>query len=559
MMRIPDAAFAAPSHSNAHMYHVGKEKIVIDGKNTYFSFGNGTHEVKWVFEQLTAQGTQILHLSHYSQARIVNSQQNSVVLTANNSNIKVAEIFSFYQGMIDASVAIENNGVQNVTLIAGFTIMTPHSDKIIANGYNTRTVSNFSNGHSPVLFSPNYWSIDEGNFQVSWRNEMSLLKSGIVSTNGVNNMMNIGFNPVTIKENETYSIDPSISPMIIPIPPGGGGGGGGGSTGSAPSGLSISASPVNTSSGSTITIYPSLQSTGSGGVTVYYQAKNPSGSWESIGSTGYGNNFHWKAKYNYHALRGKASNSYGSTSYSNTVNIWVYNIPQTYTTSKIYDSNGNVISTAVNAVTDTAPGNDTTVYGANEGIVNLYFGTEVDWSSNYNIEGISSMHTNIKSTGEYGFSGSTPSNWFTVYQTRPEGQYSYNYQMQVLYNYLFQLFNAEFKGLVPYFGPYNGNDGWTTSDTPNFSYTFQGTANALVGPPYVVYDPIYNSTGGIDHNLGINTYDSTIHGNSNTNWDVFISYSTSTMLVTNYNGGTTGQSFYTVGGTVICKLYVHSG
>ena len=538
LMLIPGVSVASPIQNNNHQYQVGNEMVIINGENTYISFGNGTQEVKWIVELVTSQGIKPVHFTHHSVRRITDSSQNSVVLILNNSQIRVAEVYSFYQGMIDVSAAIQNLVSNNLTVLVGFSLITPHTDDVIANGYSFKTVDNFKNGHTPVMLPSNDWSIDEGNFQITWGNEMSIFNSGMLSTNGANNMFMLAFNPITIQKNYTYTIDPHIRPYRIACPPSDtdndclnepdhdaddGSGGGGGSTGSGPSGLTITVTPINTTPGQLMTIHPSLQSTGSGGVTVYYQAETPVGSWIGIGSNSYGNNFAWTAQYNYHAIRAYAKNSYGTTPDSNTVNTYVYNYPNANGgEQEVLNSTGSVVGAYVLSV-----GVGTSYTYTNAWDPSSAHRIEFATAAVYpNSDGVWSISQEIKYYGsDLSGEGSNPFQYGTIDNSI---QNNGTVIMSVLATYVIGIANSFAFGLIP--NPLTFVSQQSNYYAQNLQfYYYNLTGETIVYQntyyKYTVYDPIWQSSfGPTAYMFGIKTYNDYISSASPNTWQAFFYY-----------------------------------
>ncbi|QRF75151.1 hypothetical protein Thermo_00644 [Thermoplasmatales archaeon] len=219
LMLMPGISVASPLHSNVHQYQVGNEKVIFEGDQSFIAFGNSSEKVSWIVEKFTPGGLITEHLTHFRVRRIVNAYQNSAVLIENNSQIRIAEIYSFHNGMISASAALKNLGTSNSSYVVVFSIMTRHSGDVIVNGLHPLTRDGFNVG-SPSMFVPvGDSSISEGNFHISWQNEASIFSQGLLTTDGGNNLLLLSFGPLNLARNETFSIDPHIRPMRIACPP----------------------------------------------------------------------------------------------------------------------------------------------------------------------------------------------------------------------------------------------------------------------------------------------------------------------------------------------------
>jgi hypothetical protein len=231
LMLFPGMSMASPIQSNVHQYQVGREKVIFKGNQAFIAFGNSLGKVSWTIEKMTQSGLKAERLAHFRIKRIVNAYQNSAVLIENNSQVRIAEIYSFNQGSIDASIAVKNLNLHNATYVATFVVVTNHREHVSTFGFSGRSISlpiSQKTVFAPI--SSRSWIYRDQNIQISWKNEMALFHSGILMSDTKNNIVSLPFGPFTISNNETTSIDPVIRPDRII----GGGGGGGGSSGSPP-------------------------------------------------------------------------------------------------------------------------------------------------------------------------------------------------------------------------------------------------------------------------------------------------------------------------------------
>lgn len=245
---------------------MGNEKIFFKGNQSFIAFGNSADKVAWSIEQITPNGFKTEHLTDSRITRITNAVQNSAALIESNSQIRIAEIYSFYPGYIDASIAIKNLNTHNATYIATFVVTTNHRDQVSTFGFSGGSI-NLPTSQKTVFvpISSQSWIYGDHNIQISWKSEMSLFHAGILMSDTRNNVISLPFGPFTLSSNETTSIDPVIRPDRLPG--GGGGSGGGGSSGSPPTAsislLGVSSNTNTFGAGTELTISADVSSMGS--------------------------------------------------------------------------------------------------------------------------------------------------------------------------------------------------------------------------------------------------------------------------------------------------------
>lgn len=134
------------------------------------------------------------------------------------------------------------------------------------------------------LIPSNDWSVMLGSLKVSWRNEMSTFHIGGIATNATSSKVSLPFGPITLTRNETYTVDPMMSPQM-PAPCLGCGGGGSG-TPPQLSSFQVSTTYSNTISGATsIHMTANVNTLGSGGDTLKMYVVNAlNGQWIQIRS-----------------------------------------------------------------------------------------------------------------------------------------------------------------------------------------------------------------------------------------------------------------------------------
>ncbi|MHB8396072.1 MAG: hypothetical protein ACYDAZ_01925 [Thermoplasmataceae archaeon] len=235
-MVFPSVQYARSDTSSSTVYRYGNEVVKFSGSQSYIGFGNSLYPVSWniyeinpgaIFAPLTNGSASLLMKEKFNNTitkRVQNGLQDSAVMVRWNNNVKIAEIFSFINGGIDASIAVQNLLTRNATYVTTFLLKTNHNDRAYENGYSGGTV--IFPASSKAIFAPivsGAWSIDDQHITISWESEMSLFHGGMMESTNLSNMESLPFGPFTLSPNETYSIDPRISPDLIV---GGGGGGG---------------------------------------------------------------------------------------------------------------------------------------------------------------------------------------------------------------------------------------------------------------------------------------------------------------------------------------------
>ncbi len=273
--------FATSPQTNA--YVSGNTTITTVGSWTQVGFGSSVQRVNW--EIMNVSSGSLVHVNRSGIRRIDNYCQNAVIETFSGKNIKVAQVYTFSSMGVDASIAIQNTGDANATLAAIFVLKSgPHNLLHVGAGNPGTFIFDQQNG----LYTLNQsaFEITEGNINVNWHAESSIFHTGVVSHSGTANILSIPFGPIALVRGQTYTIDPSIRPMMIICACGGGGG-------SAPSNAVIGSFSVSSSYPSTfengkqtITFSYSVDSLGSySGATIGFFAADPSYYYYNFGST----------------------------------------------------------------------------------------------------------------------------------------------------------------------------------------------------------------------------------------------------------------------------------
>ncbi len=310
MVAIPVGLLMNSGHSstNSVMYTWGGESVQFNGNSVIIGFGNHLYPVSWTVSQIsqsssgsfspfitTTPSINKVNMTHYSYRRIFNSYQNSAVLTEWGKGMRIAEIYTFMNNGIDASIAMENTGNVSRTF-AGTFVLQAHSHKY-ANlfGYDPKgikqTLDQNTNGYT---INSNQWEFCQGNISVNWQQDISIFHLGTLVSNKHGSAVSLPFGPIQLSPNETYSIDPVIRPMLII-----GGGGGGGQTAAQvkftesglPSGTSWSVTFNGVSSSSTTSTITFNEVTGKSYSysigTVYGYFSSPSSGSITVGTGGY--------------------------------------------------------------------------------------------------------------------------------------------------------------------------------------------------------------------------------------------------------------------------------
>ncbi|MHB1662754.1 MAG: hypothetical protein ACYCSG_02830 [Thermoplasmataceae archaeon] len=245
---MPNSVAFAQNANGHQTFRVGNEIISIQGNTVKIGFGSNLTTVSWDIYMIQGEKAVKLHLHWEGVHRIISAYQDSVVLRQGNSLLKVGEMFSFYKNQINSNLILTNLADKNETFIALFSLTSPdHSREFLGQGLHQgfNLTANQTNPSVSSLIPKNYYVMEENGLSVSWRQELGIFHAGITQQTQRGSSLGLPFGPITLQSNETYAIDPVISPMMFTGPPGGGGGGGG----TCPGGYvpPMSSFPVNAS------------------------------------------------------------------------------------------------------------------------------------------------------------------------------------------------------------------------------------------------------------------------------------------------------------------------
>ena len=240
LMVIPVMQYANGNHARpATVYSYGNDIVSFSGQNSAIGLGPHVYPISWSVFRVNslqyypaANGNSYNPLksekfTHYRYSRIENAVQNSAIMVRWNSNVRVAEIFSFLGNGIDASIAIENLNTSG-QFIGTFSMGMKHHDFATVSGFSPYGAHS-SRGESASFIIPSHdYTVYAGNVSVSWQNEASIFYAGMLTETPGSGSIALPFGPFTLNTNETYSIDPIIMPSMIirdpnpgpvPIPP----------------------------------------------------------------------------------------------------------------------------------------------------------------------------------------------------------------------------------------------------------------------------------------------------------------------------------------------------
>ena len=219
MMAIPIIQHIQNEYASTPVesYSYYNEMVRFVGSDTFIGFDGNLFPVSWnVFEVKSfALSTNNANrsaplieetFSHYTTKRIESVWQNSAVMIKWNHYVKIAEIFSFTNSGIDASIVVKNLNVTN-TYISTFSLGMGINSTMAVNGFNP-SCQNISSGTG--IIPSNDWNVSLGNISVNWQSEDSIFHSGIVSESQSGDQIILPFETGIINHNQSYTIDPMI-------------------------------------------------------------------------------------------------------------------------------------------------------------------------------------------------------------------------------------------------------------------------------------------------------------------------------------------------------------
>lgn len=225
-------------------YSYGNEMVRFVGPNAFIGFDGNMFPVSWNVLEANPNYSPGTHanpfavstnnsnksaplieetFNNYTTKRIESVWQNSAVMIKWNHHVKIAEIFSFTDNGIDASIVVKNLNITN-TFISAFYLGVGVNSTMAVNGFNP-SCQNISSGIGIIPSSD--WGVSVGNISVNWQSEDSIFHAGILSETSMGDQIVLPFETGVIYHNQSYTIDPLIcyhSDIKIISPPGRGGG-----------------------------------------------------------------------------------------------------------------------------------------------------------------------------------------------------------------------------------------------------------------------------------------------------------------------------------------------
>jgi hypothetical protein len=191
-------------------YISGNTSITAVGPWTQISFGPSVQRVNW--EIMNVSSGSLVYVDRIGISRIDNYCQNSVIERFSGKHIKVAQVYTFSNTGVDASIVIKNTGHTKATLAAIFVLKSgPHN--LIHVGSIDPGSFIFDQQNGLYTLNRSAFEITEGNINVNWQAESNIFHTGVVSHSGTSNILSLPFGPIVLVRGQTYTIDPSIRSM----------------------------------------------------------------------------------------------------------------------------------------------------------------------------------------------------------------------------------------------------------------------------------------------------------------------------------------------------------
>lgn len=222
---FPTSISSAQDAVIVQKFSVGNETVLVKDSTVSIGFGSKKSVITWNLYQINGTNATKMKLRQTEVYRIVNAYQDSVVVKKTSSVLNTTEIYSFYKNKVDASIVLTNTVRGNASFIAVFSLKSPyHSREYIGRSqyHGINLTTNSYNPMASTVIPSNYYFMNENGLSVSWGQEISIFHAGIAQQTQKMSSLNLPFGPVLLQRNESYTIDPQISPTIIAPPPGGG-------------------------------------------------------------------------------------------------------------------------------------------------------------------------------------------------------------------------------------------------------------------------------------------------------------------------------------------------
>lgn len=217
---VPSSALSF-NNSNGKTWDLGGYSVTIEKTGmAKLLIGSSVFKQSWKVGTIDHGLFQFLTLVADKIYYINNTHQKSVVreLTTNNGSVRINEIYSFINGGIDQSVTISNFGKVNISVIALYSVQIPNSHTVYSQGpFESQKLSLPSNSGSQSINLINHDTsalISDG-YSVSWLSSMALFTMGAVDMQSYGDTVKLPFGPISIVQNETFTIDPTITQFPI--------------------------------------------------------------------------------------------------------------------------------------------------------------------------------------------------------------------------------------------------------------------------------------------------------------------------------------------------------
>lgn len=547
------------NENNKLVYSYNNETITFNGKNTYLGIGNALYPVEWsilkidsakAYPMTTSARTGTISLENFTiitHKRISNLYQNSVILTMQNNNVRVSEIFSFLNSGIDASISIKNMENSSSTFIAIFNIMTNHHNRAFLDGMNTIPLNTNNNGFSNnEFYSPiptNYSSITIGHIKVNWKMESNIFHGGTVISAFPHDSTALFFSTTQLQPNSVYNIDPILSP-ITPLEPTPCHICGGGGSGPPPSLTNERISTNFVGIDNSVTISGYVNPAGGAGICyeVYEYGGWGGGVYQYVNSPEkYSHTFSYSSLKSgqVSAIRMVVSNLYG-TSKGNGENIILYTPPASSLNVTVYNSRGQAI--AYYTMADSIMNNINKQQYAPGGYdIPMNFGIAVGWPLNTNTDGLWCIDQSIKNS----YTNIAIYNPLQFHSVNGETQSSNRNaeQSAFLLHYLIQIANSFVGGLIPDPSFFTNSGIIYANNFQNIYYNLTSNPQEAYQIPggsiYFSYPPLSQTNGSPAKLFGVSAPVS-VFATENSDWlDVF-SYSVTLDVMTGIQTGCDG-------------------
>ena len=173
-------------------YAYGTDTVSFSGADPLITFGDHTFPVSWEIFSISNGKLQLMKMNKFQVRRIVDSSQNSAVFIEENSEVKVAEIFSFTpSGSIEANIALKNLGKQNETYLVAFSTETQKRATAVTGGYGDEITTNVGSQSDVSIIPASDTFLQVGDLQINWQQSMSIFHMGSIYQNGLSDLITV--------------------------------------------------------------------------------------------------------------------------------------------------------------------------------------------------------------------------------------------------------------------------------------------------------------------------------------------------------------------------------